>query len=137
MSISWISTCAKKIFEKQLVLNESIADFQICSKSAHSQGCLHQNFNKKIAYLFDDLLIFLRENKEVSFLLFWIFKLKQPFSTRTISDYGWILRFQFSTVKSAILSLDWAKYLNRHSSKSICVIKLSFDHSYTFWSMPI
>ena len=44
--------------------------------------------------------------------------------------------------------LDWAKYQNRHSSKSIWVMKLffcqnaplirqSFWHSYTFWTMPI
>ena len=51
--------------------------------------------------------------------------------------------------------VDWAKYHNRHSSKSIWVIKLSFCqndptirqsfwlkdslicHSYSFWTMPI
>ena len=36
--------------------------------------------------IFVNILIFLIENKEASFFLFWIFKLKQPFLTWTIND---------------------------------------------------
>jgi hypothetical protein len=63
-------------------------------------------------------------------------KFKTPKNNQAIYKYDNVSFHGFND-KKICRSHDWAKYLNRHSSKSICVIKLSFDHSYTFWSMPI
>ena len=70
--------------------------------------------NKIIICIFFNILIFLRENKVVSFFSSLnIFKLKQSFLTWNINDYGQILKFQFSTVKSALLSLTTVHYCSR------------------------
>ena len=61
---------------------DSSADLGVNSKIVQIRptvylGCQHQNF-KKIFCIYVNILIFLRENNEASFFLFWIFKLKQP-----------------------------------------------------------
>ena len=50
--------------------------------------------SKKICIL-DNILTFLRENKKVSFLLFWIFKLKQSFFNQSSAYFDvWIFNCQ-------------------------------------------
>jgi hypothetical protein len=73
------------------IIKDSSVDLGVNFKIVQNQPTI-KAVSIKIC-LFGNILIFLRENKEVSFLIFWIFKLKQPFLNRTINDYGPFLDF--------------------------------------------
>ena len=69
-------------------------------------------FQKKKIFFFGIILIFLRENNVPSFLLFWIFKLKQQFFNQdhymTMGGF-WSLDFQLSVLLSfnyAVMSIQ-------------------------------
>ena len=63
------------------IVKDSSADLGVNSKIVQIRPtvkAVSTKISKKIFCIFVNILIFLRENKEASFFLFWIFKLKQP-----------------------------------------------------------
>ena len=63
------------------IVKDSSADLGVTSKIVQIRPTVKTvstKISKKKLCIFVNILIFLRENKEASFFLFWIFKLKQP-----------------------------------------------------------
>ena len=62
------------------IVKDSSADLGVNSKIVQIRPTVKAvctKISKKFFCIFVNILIFLRENKEASFFLFWIFKLKQ------------------------------------------------------------
>ena len=71
------------------IVKDSSADLGLISRLSKidQQSRLSApKFQKSFFAYFVNILIFLRENKEVSFFLFWIFKLKQPWANPKLSE---------------------------------------------------
>ena len=63
------------------IVKDSSADLGVNSKIVQIRAtvkAVSTKIPKKFFCIFVNILIFLRENKEALFFLFWIFKLKQP-----------------------------------------------------------
>ena len=63
------------------VVKDSSADLRVNFKTVQNRPTVKAvctKISKKFFCIFFNIFIFLRENKEVSFFIFWIFKLKQP-----------------------------------------------------------
>ena len=66
---------------KYSIVKDSSADLGVISKIVQirpSVKAVSAKISKTFFCTFVNILIFLRENKEASFFLFWIVKLKQP-----------------------------------------------------------
>ena len=61
------------------IVKDSSADLGVDSKIVQIRPTVSTKIPKIFFCIFVNILIFLRENKEASFFLFWIFKLKQSF----------------------------------------------------------
>ena len=91
---SWIKTFFVIYFQKKgkffdtfnhsyySIAKDTSADFGVNSKIVQIRPTVKavstKISNSFFFFIFVNILIFLRENKEASFLLFWIFRLKQP-----------------------------------------------------------
>ena len=63
------------------IVKDSSADFGVNFKIVQNRPTVKAvctKISKKFFCIFVNIFIFLRENKEVPFFIFWIFKLKQP-----------------------------------------------------------
>ena len=63
------------------IVKDSSADLGVNLKIVQNNPTVKAvctKISKKIFFIFVNIFIFLRENKEASFLILWIFKLKQP-----------------------------------------------------------
>ena len=63
------------------IVKDSSADLRVNSKIVQIRPIVEAvstKISKNFFFIFVNILIFLRENKEASFFLFWIFQLKQP-----------------------------------------------------------
>ena len=69
------------MYTRYSIVKGSSADLGVNSKIVQIRPtvkAVSTKISKNVLCIFVNILIFLRENKEASFFLFWIFKLKQP-----------------------------------------------------------
>ena len=72
---------ASEMVNDYSIVKDSSADLGVNSKIVQIRPtvkAVSTKISKKFFCIIVNILIFLRENKEASFFLFWIFKLKQP-----------------------------------------------------------
>ena len=86
---NFMSISAKQYFDSNYhymlfdysIVKDSSADLGVNFKIVQNRPTVKAvctKISKKNFCIFVNIFVFLRENKEVSFFIFWIFKLKQP-----------------------------------------------------------
>ena len=87
---------------KYSIVKDSSADLGVNFKIVQNRPTVKAvctKISKKNFCIFANIFVFLRENKEASFFIFWIFKLKQPWAKPElllIMGLFWTLSFQRS-----------------------------------------
>ena len=78
---SKIQELSTKVCLYYSIVKDSSADLGVNFKIVQNRPTVKAvctKISKNFFCIFVNIFIFLRENKEVSFFIFWIFKLKQP-----------------------------------------------------------